>query len=120
MKIFLKILLAFSFITNTYASDLIRLACKVSSITTELEITLNESNGKASLTYKANSTGFNSDAQFNSNEIIFQKKVNSLNQVEKFTINRKTLEINHSVFMYNKGDPTVNSTGMCNIRLYSS
>lgn len=115
MKIFSTIVLAFSFISNSYASDLIHLECKVSSITTELEITLNESNGKASLTYKANSTGFSSDAQFNSNEIVFQRKTNALNQVEKFKINRKTLEINHSVFMYNKGEPTVNANGMCNI-----
>ncbi len=115
MKSISAIILVFILSANVSAAELIYLDCKLSSLTTELSITLNESTGKVTHTYKANGAGFTSEAEFNPNEISYQRKVANLGQTERFTINRKTLAISHSVFMYGKGEATVKGDGLCKI-----
>jgi hypothetical protein len=98
---------------NALAAGPIYLECKVSSLTTDLSVTLNESTGKATQTYKANGSGFTSDAQFNANEIIYQKKIANLGQSERFTINRSTLAIEHAIFI--DGERIGGGDGMCKV-----
>ena len=98
---------------SAMAAEPIYLECKVSSLTTDLLVTLNESIGKATQTYKANGSGFTSDAQFNANEIIYHKKIASLGQSEQFTINRSTLAIEHVVFV--DGQRITGGDGTCKV-----
>ena len=113
MKTFTTLFFAFILSNNSLAAEPIYLECKVPSLTTELLITLNQTSGKVTQTYKANGSGFTSDAQFNADEIIYEKKIASLGQTERYTINRKTLAINHAIFTSGNGVATVNKDGTC-------
>ena len=101
------------FFGNAVAAEPIYLECKLSSLTTDLSVTLNESTGKATQTYKANGSGFTSDAQFNANEIIYQKKIANLGQSERFTINRSTLAMDHAISV--DGESIGGGSGTCKV-----
>lgn len=113
MKAFTFAILACLMSGNALANGPIYLECKISSLTTDLSITLNEATGKATQTYKANGSGFTSDAQFNADEIIYQKKVATLQQSERFTINRSNLAISQSIFI--DGKKIGGGDGMCKV-----
>jgi hypothetical protein len=113
MKVFTSAIFACLLSGNALATGPIYLECKVSSLTTDLSVTLNEATGKVTQTYKADGSGFTSDAQFNADEIIYQKKIANLGQSERFTINRSTLTISHSIFM--DGQNIGGGDGVCKV-----
>ena len=113
MKAFTSTVFACLLSGNALAAGPIYLECKISSLTTDLSVTLNEATGKATQTYNANGSGFTSDAQFNAGEIIYKKKIANLGQSERFTINRSTLAISHSIFM--GGEKIGGGDGVCKV-----
>ncbi|HET8637771.1 MAG TPA: hypothetical protein VFL96_13060 [Acidobacteriaceae bacterium] len=113
MKAIIVAIVAYALSGSAIAGGPTYLECNVSSITTELLVTLNESTGKITQTYKANGSGFSADGQFNANEIIYERKVPKLRQSERFRIDRSTLAIEQTIYV--GGEKVVDGNGTCKI-----
>ncbi|WP_310611243.1 hypothetical protein [Limnohabitans sp.] len=103
------------FSTGIVFANPVCLQCRLSTRIVEVDLSVNESTGKVTQTYEGSNAGFTADAQFSPTHIVWQRKANTLQQVEKYAIDRRSLAIVQDTYLDGNQTPTASGSGSCKV-----